>query len=280
MRVPSPLKSIADQVIQSASFLAGTRTCDAQPGRAGHAIVPDRPSGFAARSTQWRCRATLAVKRSGAAVHTAKEAAGVPSAWSQPLNQPPRDHADGATLGRRVHPASQKAGAPGSRQGTPTGTAQPQPHVTLSGAASEAAESKGPPIQRGGPLRERRSRTCGDLSTRSRTLSLKVTCSQNRIRARGKHSPPGRAGYVIVLVRPTGAAEHSALLRYRALHGQTVPVHLSRLQRRPPAHEQRGRSPSTLPPRDHAARATLGRRAARRPRRPFPIEPWTYAPRE
>jgi hypothetical protein len=29
-----------------------------------------------------------------------KEAAGVPSAWSQPFNPPPRDHADGATLGR------------------------------------------------------------------------------------------------------------------------------------------------------------------------------------
>jgi len=41
---------------------------------------------------------------------------------------------------------------------------------------------------------------------------------------------------------------------------QSVPVHLFQFRGRPPAREQRGRSPSTLPPRDRAARATLGRR--------------------
>jgi len=46
-------------------------------------------------------RATPAAERSGAAVHVAWEAAGAPSAWSQFVNSPPRDHADGATLGRR-----------------------------------------------------------------------------------------------------------------------------------------------------------------------------------
>ena len=71
------------------------------PGRAGRAIVPVRPSGNAARSTQWRCRATLAAVRSGAAVPARKEAAGVLSAWSQPFNHPSRDRADGATLDRR-----------------------------------------------------------------------------------------------------------------------------------------------------------------------------------
>jgi len=50
------------------------------------------------------------------------------------------------------------------------------PHfVTLSGAATEAAQSKGPPMERGASSREARDLTCGDLSTRSRTLSLKVT---------------------------------------------------------------------------------------------------------
>jgi len=86
------------------------------PGRAGHAIVPGRPSGCAARSTQWRYRATLAVELSGAAVHGAKEAAGVPSAWSQLFNHPSRDHADGATLGRRRRtrrPGLQDAGQRG-----------------------------------------------------------------------------------------------------------------------------------------------------------------------
>ena len=47
--------------------------------------------------------------------------------------------------------------------------------------------------------------------------------------------------------------------------------HPSKLSWRPPAHEQRGRSPSNPPSSDHAARATLGLRdakASRRPRRP------------
>jgi hypothetical protein len=48
-------------------------------------------------------------------------------------------------------------------------------YVTLSGAASEAAQSKGPPIERCVSLREARVLSCGDLSTRSRTHSLKVT---------------------------------------------------------------------------------------------------------
>ena len=79
----------------------GLRTYGAAPGRAGHAIVLVRPSGYAARSTQWRCRATLAVDRSSASYPVRKEAAGAPSAWPQPFNYPSRDHADGATLGRR-----------------------------------------------------------------------------------------------------------------------------------------------------------------------------------
>ncbi len=67
---------------------------------AGHAIVPDRPPGNAARCAQWRCRAPP-----GSAMRSAlpaqREAAGAPSAWSQPFTYPSRDHADGATLGRR-----------------------------------------------------------------------------------------------------------------------------------------------------------------------------------
>ena len=74
------------------------------PGRAGHAIVPRRPSGNAARSTQWRCRATLAAERTGASLPARREAAGASSAWSQPFNRPSRDHADDATLGCRRQP--------------------------------------------------------------------------------------------------------------------------------------------------------------------------------
>ena len=70
------------------------------PGRAGYGIVSERPSGTAALSTQCRYRATLAAGRSGEVPPAANEAVGVPSAWSQFFNHPPRDHADGATLGR------------------------------------------------------------------------------------------------------------------------------------------------------------------------------------
>jgi len=83
------------------------------PGRAGHAIVPMRPSGYAARFTQWRCRATLAEERPGAAVHVAKQAAGVPTAWSQSFQSTfarPRRWCDAGTP-----QAARKAGVWGSR---------------------------------------------------------------------------------------------------------------------------------------------------------------------
>ncbi len=39
--------------------------------------------------------------RCGLALPATRQAAGAPSAWSQPPHSPTRDHADGATLGRR-----------------------------------------------------------------------------------------------------------------------------------------------------------------------------------
>ena len=75
--------------------------------------VPERPSGYAARSTQWRCRATLAAKRSGASLPATREAAGVPSAWSQshPVTLArPRRWCDAGPP-----KAAQKAGAQGSQ---------------------------------------------------------------------------------------------------------------------------------------------------------------------
>ena len=84
------------------------------PGRAGHAIVPERPSGNAARTTQWRCRATLAAGRSGASVPAREEAAGARAAWSQTLNQPP------------ARPrCSRDAGTPGT-PGTPSASGVPE----------------------------------------------------------------------------------------------------------------------------------------------------------
>jgi len=119
-----------------------------------------------------------------------------------------------------------------------------------------------PPSQAGTPALQRGPST-GICSCHCR--------DRGRVRSRGKHSPPGRAGYVIVLERPTGTAARSAQLRYRALHGKSVPVRLFRLRWRPPAHEQRGRRPSRFP----RTTTLLVRRwdvgapsASRRPRRP------------
>jgi len=49
------------------------------------------------------------------------------------------------------------------------------PAVTPSGAAFEAAQSKGPPKKRGNTSRGAHFCTCGDSSTRSRTRSLRMT---------------------------------------------------------------------------------------------------------
>ncbi len=63
------------------------------------------------------------------AVPATRQAAGAPSAWSQPSNQPTSDHADGATLGRRDAKASQRPrrsvmrASPGQRQESGSGTA-------------------------------------------------------------------------------------------------------------------------------------------------------------
>ncbi len=84
---------------------------------AGHGFVPEKPYGDASRSAQGPCRAP-----SGSAMRSAlpatRQAAGAPSAWSQPSPQPPRDHADGATLGRRDARASRRPRRPESRTGS------------------------------------------------------------------------------------------------------------------------------------------------------------------
>ena len=71
------------------------------PGRAGFDIVPAMHSRLFTTPRTMSNRATLAAKRSGAPLHATRQAAGVPSAGSQPFNHPPRDRDDGATLGCR-----------------------------------------------------------------------------------------------------------------------------------------------------------------------------------
>jgi len=61
-------------------------------------------------------RATPAAQRSGAPLHATRQAAGVPSAGSQPFPSPPRGRADGATLGS-LPPGGDSEGR---RPGTPS----------------------------------------------------------------------------------------------------------------------------------------------------------------
>ncbi len=90
----------------------------------------------------------------------------------------------------------------------------------------------------------------------------------------------GRAGCAIVLDRPSGTVARPAQLRHRALHGTRDEVCSPGSEAGRRSHEQRGRSPPIHHPRDHAVRATLGRRdarASRRPRRPVMRKPRSEA---
>jgi len=84
--------------------------------------------------------------------------------------------------------------------------------------------------------------------------------ASGRTRARGKQCSPGRAGHAIVQRRTSGNAVGSTQWRCRATLAAGRSWTILHVGGRPPAPEQRGRSPSTFPPRDHGARATLGRR--------------------
>ncbi len=91
---------------------------------AGHGFVPDERHSDVSRPAQGPCRAPSGSALRSAAPAT-KQAAGVPSAWSQPSPPPTRDHADGATLGRRDANASRRPRRPVTRSasGAASGTA-------------------------------------------------------------------------------------------------------------------------------------------------------------
>ena len=66
------------------------------------------------------------------------------------------------------------------------------------------SESKGPPKNRSSPSRAARLRTCGDLSTRSRTHSLKVTWMVD-FEHTNFWRPPGRAVLGVFLIERSHA---------------------------------------------------------------------------
>jgi len=70
----------------------------------------------------------------------------------------------------------------------------------------------------------------GPIARETRALQAGAPTSyRSREQTRRKACSPGRARHGIVQAQPPGSAERFAQLRYRALHGQSVPVHLFRL---------------------------------------------------
>jgi len=86
---------------------------DSPPRGAGHGFVPEEPRGDASRSAQGSCRAPPGGPLRSA-VPATRQAAGVPSAWSQPSQSTyarPRRWCDAGPPGRQKVTAAQKAGA-------------------------------------------------------------------------------------------------------------------------------------------------------------------------
>jgi len=191
------------------------------------------------------------------------------SYW-KPAGSPARDPPP--TTSGRLSTAIGKAGIERLESFHPAATQEagaPKRHliVTLSVAASEAAQSKGPPMERCAPLREARILTCGDLSTRSRTLSLKMTCGND---SEGGASPTllsenpdfwrssGRAGIAIVPTMPIRLRLPHRTMASRAtpaVHRSGAPLHATmQAAGAPSARSQSFNHPS----RDRADGATLG----------------------
>ncbi len=107
---------------------------------AGHGFVPDEPHGGASRSAQGPCRAPPG-RAMRSALPATRQAAGAPSAWSQPPQSTyarPRRWCDAGSPGRQCVTAAQKAGA----NRTPQPGIPPSPTVPHSlGYAQPASTS-------------------------------------------------------------------------------------------------------------------------------------------
>ena len=129
---------------------------------APHNVIPGKPL----ESARTRCLALFSPRKG--AWHRSHRALGRPTSRHRRgrspsicvLATPPMVRRSGASH----REATQKAGAPGHH-----------PLVTLNKAASEAAQSEDPHRSGSAPLAKNRFVPSGDLSTRSRTLSLKMT---------------------------------------------------------------------------------------------------------
>ena len=125
------------------------------------------------RSAQCRYRATPAVHRTGAAAQSTRQAAGAPSARSQPSPPPSRDRADGATLGRRDAHASRRIRRPAPRDATkreplPAHPAGPTASRTRDSSRGETDGQAGRPPPQCAPERRRP----GDATTKSDALPV------------------------------------------------------------------------------------------------------------
>ncbi len=201
---------------------------------AGYVIVLEPPSCAAARCAQWRYRAPSGT-RWRSALPATRQAAGVPSAWSQPFQYNPR--ATTPMVRRRAAgphgaTAAQKAGAEGRfRNSGPEGRGR---RSTSSKTAVTAGNPAGPNL----PALSRNAQptsTISDGQAGSPPHNVRPTwCgSANRSRqGQAENSPQRGAGYVIVLrthhpapltrcaqwryPAPSGSAMRSALPAHKA----------------------------------------------------------------
>jgi hypothetical protein len=198
-----------------------------------------------------------------------RQAAGAPSAWSQPSQSThvrPRRWCDAGPLGRHSVTTAQKAGVEETNHGGPFPGSRLQRDSPI--ALSESAPSNDVWARNGtrsGTVRHPKIGLRRHVRSRPipRTLQANIPRSfearrRGASRTRGKPPPIGVPGMTLCRndLAATRRAPHKvhAGLPRGARYGL-----LLRLRGRPPACHRRGRSPQNQPTCDHADGATLGR---------------------
>ena len=161
-----------------------SRDCGATPGhvglwrRLGCAVLDVfliDPSHATSTGRKTSRGATPAGHRPGAALHATRQAAGASSAWSQLSNDPPRDRADGATLGRPRH-QPRRTRRPAPRDATPRGSSPaclnaPPPRGHATPPVARLKVGPAPPYGRRDARPHTVDRTAGSPRRRKREFS-------------------------------------------------------------------------------------------------------------
>ena len=239
------------------------------PRGAGSAFVPERPPGGAALPAQMPTGLPRGA-RCGQLLPATRQAAGVPSAWSQPFNRPPtrpRRWCDAGPLGRH---ASQRPRRPAMRNPITADRFRER-------ASDEILPSRSPrvpPQTMFGPEARRVPRAVRPSQNRfetARPFEAKTAyahapdpafISRHEDEARQEHAENLAPSGCRVRHCAGSTSRHRDALAHNVgpgSLGERDAVSFSRLRGRPPACHRRGRSPLNQPTSDHADGATLGR---------------------